>query len=168
MVLSYFKIGLIGISEEINGDGWKMEPFPPGTFEEYELLDDGRVKLLRQVKYHSAGDKPGFQTAIPYESKNLTFKIGYDLNIIFFTELSDKDVLENIKKLFTEACRKRLMADRRIGCLLSGGLDSSLVAALLVKLGKEANLPYKIQVRLFLNEFMKNYCKYSFSLLRLE
>lgn len=37
------------------------------------------------------------------------------------------------------------MADRRLGCLLSGGLDSSLVAALLVKQTKEHNLPYKIQ-----------------------
>ena len=37
------------------------------------------------------------------------------------------------------------MADRKIGCLLSGGLDSSLVAATVVKLAKEANFAYKIQ-----------------------
>lgn len=43
------------------------------------------------------------------------------------------------------AVRKRLMADRRIGCFLSGGLDSSLIAALLVREAKRANLPYKIQ-----------------------
>jgi len=49
------------------------------------------------------------------------------------------------KKLLTIAVKKRLMADRRIGCLLSGGLDSSLVAALLVKEAEEINLPYKIQ-----------------------
>lgn len=51
----------------------------------------------------------------------------------------------NIVKLFTGAIEKRLMADRRIGCLLSGGLDSSLVASLVVKLAKKHNLPYKIQ-----------------------
>lgn len=61
------------------------------------------------------------------------------------TELSPSDIYKNIRDLFTEACRKRLMADRRIGCLLSGGLDSSLVAALLVNLAKEADLPYRIQ-----------------------
>lgn len=38
------------------------------------------------------------------------------------------------------------MADRRIGCLLSGGLDSSLIASILVKECKGAKLPYKVQV----------------------
>jgi len=39
-----------------------------------------------------------------------------------------------------------MMSNRRIGCLLSGGLDSSLIAAILVKLSKEKGLPYPIQV----------------------
>ena len=37
------------------------------------------------------------------------------------------------------------MSDRRIGCLLSGGLDSSLVAAVLVKLARESGISYPIQ-----------------------
>lgn len=37
------------------------------------------------------------------------------------------------------------MAERRIGCLLSGGLDSSLVAALVVKLCREQGVKYPIQ-----------------------
>ena len=56
-----------------------------------------------------------------------------------------EDKKENIRSLFTMAVKKRLMADRRIGCLLSGGLDSSLVTALVVKLTKELGLDYKIQ-----------------------
>lgn len=59
--------------------------------------------------------------------------------------MNPKDIHGNIRKLLSAAVEKRLMADRRIGCLLSGGLDSSLVAALLVKQAKEHNLPYKIQ-----------------------
>ena len=89
----------------------------------------------------------------------------------------DNDTVKsNIRTLFESAVRKRLMAHRRIGCLLSGtvalsdvsvaihsavdikyvltwtynnllsgGLDSSLVAATLVKLSKEEKLKYPIQ-----------------------
>ena len=43
------------------------------------------------------------------------------------------------------AVHKRMMSRRRIGCLLSGGLDSSLVTALVVKFAKELGLDYPIQ-----------------------
>ena len=37
-------------------------------------------------------------------------------------------------KIFTECVRKRIHTERKLGCLLSGGLDSSMVAALTSKL----------------------------------
>jgi asparagine synthase (glutamine-hydrolysing) len=46
-------------------------------------------------------------------------------------------MLKNINMLLEKAVEKRLMSDRRIGCLLSGGLDSSLVASIIVKLLKK-------------------------------
>jgi len=54
-------------------------------------------------------------------------------------------VSKDIRSLLTEAVRKRMMGVRRIGCLLSGGLDSSLIAALVVQNAKLINLPYRIQ-----------------------
>jgi asparagine synthase (glutamine-hydrolysing) len=68
------------------------------------------------------------------------------IGLHYLAALATEDIHANIRTLLTAAIKKRLMADRRIGCLLSGGLDSSLVAALLVKLAKDANLPYRIQV----------------------
>ncbi|RZC42584.1 asparagine synthetase [glutamine-hydrolyzing], partial [Asbolus verrucosus] len=118
--------GLIGLTREQNGDKKVIEPFPPGTFEEYDILENGGAKLVRKQVFHLPGDKPTFKPFILYE------------------ELS-QDPLENIRNLLTMAVKKRLMADRRIGCFLSGGLDSSLIASLLVRVAKEANLPYKIQ-----------------------
>lgn len=60
--------------------------------------------------------------------------------------MDEASIHANIRNLLTQAVEKRMMSNRRIGCLLSGGLDSSLIAAILVKLSKEKGLPYPIQV----------------------
>uniref|UniRef100_A0A6C0CZR7 asparagine synthase (glutamine-hydrolyzing) n=1 Tax=viral metagenome TaxID=1070528 RepID=A0A6C0CZR7_9ZZZZ len=55
----------------------------------------------------------------------------YNINTI----LSERSLLhDTINDTLTLAIRKRLISDRPIGCLLSGGLDSSLVASILCKL----------------------------------
>ncbi|MBR0469496.1 MAG: asparagine synthase B [Mogibacterium sp.] len=50
------------------------------------------------------------------------------------------DICGNIKTLLTEGVRKRLVADAKVGFLLSGGLDSSLVCAIAAK---ESDEPIK-------------------------
>lgn len=52
------------VTEKITSK-WTLEPFPPGHYEEYEILDDGRTKLLSKFNYHKPGDKPSFQTHVP-------------------------------------------------------------------------------------------------------
>ncbi|PSN33161.1 Asparagine synthetase [glutamine-hydrolyzing] [Blattella germanica] len=104
--------GLIDLSKEMNGVSWKLEPFPPGHVEEYKIENDGKARLLFQKQYYVIGEKPYLKPLVPYES------------------LSNKDIHENIRTLLTAAVKKRLMADRRIGCMLSGGLDSSLSFAI--------------------------------------
>ncbi|XP_063225721.1 asparagine synthetase [glutamine-hydrolyzing] [Bacillus rossius redtenbacheri] len=119
--------GLVDMRSELNGAAYKLEPFPPSHFETYEIDPEGSCKLLEKKRYYTIGETPPFKPFVPH------------------TSLRGKDVKQNIRTLLTAAVRKRLMADRRIGCLLSGGLDSSLIAALTVKLAKEEKLPYKIQ-----------------------
>lgn len=62
----------MAISKHINGK-WMLKPFPPGYYEEYEILSDGRTKLLESCRYHKPGDKPFFNT---YISRN--GEINYD------------------------------------------------------------------------------------------
>lgn len=43
------------------------------------------------------------------------------------------DILPSVRRRLDESIEKRLLSDRPIGCLLSGGLDSSLITALVSK-----------------------------------
>jgi len=77
-----------------------IEPFPIGS---YGVMVDNSTDIIIN-RYHN------------YEFK--------------FNNHSESEIKSNIRNLFTQAVDKRLMSDRPIGCLLSGGLDSSLVSAL--------------------------------------
>ena len=73
-----------------------------------------------------------------------TLKFGGDLVIERWTSLTwHKDptlknlgshCIQKIQELVVESVRKRLLSDRPVGALLSGGLDSSLVASLAAKM----------------------------------
>ncbi|KAJ0183299.1 hypothetical protein K1T71_001275 [Dendrolimus kikuchii] len=128
--------GVLGICSEAKGlmglksngsDTSTLGQFPPGHLQVWSLLDNGKVKLDYTKQYFTPGKPPSFVPFVPE------------------SELSGLDTTEKIAYLLEAACKKRLMAERRIGCLLSGGLDSSLITALVVKLAKEYKLPYKIQ-----------------------
>lgn len=96
--------------------GAKIQPVIPGTFEEYDLdtpenSRKRKVKFVKQVKYHKIGEFPK-----------------YDMQVVL-----TEDVYENIRRCFTNAVSKRIFGERKIGCLLSGGLGSSLVCGILAQ-----------------------------------
>ena len=53
---------------------------------------------------------------------------------------NESEIINNIQKIFIEAVDKRLMSERKIGCLLSGGLDSTTVTAIIASKYK----PYEL------------------------
>ncbi|XP_041979782.1 asparagine synthetase [glutamine-hydrolyzing] [Aricia agestis] len=118
--------GLVGVKPKL-GPNATLAQFPPGHIEVWDILESGKVKLNRTEQYFKPGYPPSFK---PFVSED---------------ELKDLDVYQKTAYLLEAACKKRLMSDRRIGCLLSGGLDSSLVTALVVKLAKQQQISYKIQ-----------------------
>jgi len=115
--------GLVGLADDDSADS-ELKPFPPSSYASYKLdRDSGRVEVIESGLYTDV-DVPQ------------VFSIGVNVG---------EDIKENIRALLTDAVRKRFMAERRIGCLLSGGLDSSLIAALVVKLSRELGISYPIQ-----------------------
>lgn len=66
--------GLVGM-EKLNGEKGHLTPFPPGTFEEYSLTEDGKTTLIRQEAYHKPGDRPKFLPFIPYEGNKRFYSL---------------------------------------------------------------------------------------------
>ncbi|XP_069127763.1 asparagine synthetase [glutamine-hydrolyzing]-like isoform X1 [Argopecten irradians] len=102
---------------------YRIQRVLPGHVQIYSLDIQYRASLECCESFHYVGANPVY---------NITTTIG-------------EDVKTNIRTLLRSAVDKRLMSERRIGCLLSGGVDSSLVTSLVVDLAKERKLPYRIQ-----------------------
>uniref|UniRef100_H2Y473 Asparagine synthetase [glutamine-hydrolyzing] n=1 Tax=Ciona savignyi TaxID=51511 RepID=H2Y473_CIOSA len=64
---------------------------------------------------------------------------------LWLNRLEEETVKRNIRYLFSRAVDKRLMGSRRVGSLLSGGLDSSVVAALTAQKLKEHGVAEPLQ-----------------------
>lgn len=63
------------------------------------------------------------------------------------TDLSDEDVVENLDHLLTRAVSDRLVSDVPLGALLSGGIDSSVVVALMQKINASPVQTFSIGFR---------------------
>jgi len=57
----------------------------------------------------------------------------YDKKYAISTDSDEKLICSKIRNLLIESVKKRLMSERPIGCLLSGGLDSSLISAIVAR-----------------------------------
>jgi len=79
---------------------------------------------------------PGF-----YWSSKLNKTISYfDIYSIPLRNDTEEIIIENIHNLFIKAVEKRLMSERKLACLLSGGLDSTTVSAIVASYYKPFEL----------------------------
>lgn len=105
------------------------EFFAFGYLSSEETLFEGVRKLL-----------PGHCLCIDLEAqdKNPKVKPYWDLDISpSESSLSESDYVAQFRDLFTETVRAHLMSDVPVGVFLSGGLDSSSIAAMMADLRKE-------------------------------
>ena len=105
----------------------KMDFFPPGSISTFEA-DFTNCPILGNCKR--------------YYNYDYSIQKTKDLSVGSSLYSNNKQIeifKSNIKSLLEKAVEKRLMADREIGCLLSGGLDSSLIAGILSEKLKKQN-----------------------------
>ena len=96
---------------------YSIEQFQPGTYSVYNLSSKV-LSVWRPIKENIVYFVPSFS----YSEKNFECKSMLD------------DIYKNINYYLSSAVEKRcLTTERPIACLLSGGLDSSLIAALVSK-----------------------------------
>jgi len=81
----------------------------------------------KEVNVFNPGHCLSFDSSTP--SKEVDMIPYYFYDYLQDLTITKEIAMQEVRKLFTESVKKRLMADRPFGCLLSGGLDSSLVAA---------------------------------------
>ena len=88
-----------------------LAPTPPHTFYQgIEKLESGHFAV--------------------YENGKLDIKAYYDLFPAEITIDSEEEALKTIEDMLKESIQKRLMGDVEVASLLSGGVDSSLIAAM--------------------------------------
>jgi asparagine synthase (glutamine-hydrolysing) len=72
-----------------------------------------------------------------YDRSGLTIEKYWEVDYRDKIQISEADALDALEEKLTEAVRLRMIADVPLGALLSGGVDSSVVVALMAKLSNE-------------------------------
>jgi asparagine synthase (glutamine-hydrolysing) len=75
-----------------------------------------------------------------FDRKGLSFEKYWNVDYRDKIDMSEADAVDALEEKLTQAVRLRMIADVPLGALLSGGVDSSLIVALMAKL---SNLPVR-------------------------
>lgn len=79
---------------------------------------------------------PGYYLKYNIESKVLVKECYWNINDFYENQVAREDIVEELEATIIEAFNLRMIADVPVGVFLSGGIDSSLVAAIVQKYSK--------------------------------
>lgn len=122
---------------QITSNDYFIEQYPPGTYS--KLTKTSHIMSFYTFETYATK----FTTPYVFNNK---FEIDVQENRNKISTNDYYNVFEKVYEAFSEAVRKRVIGttDRKIACLLSGGLDSSLVAAVVSKYYKNQLETYSI------------------------
>lgn len=107
-----------------------------GKTDNDETIFGSELKCLTQIGKDITQFSPGCWLDLDEND----YKRFYHYNYKIISNQTQSDIIFNIKSKLEEAVNKRLLSDRPVGCLLSGGLDSSIIASILKKYYKGKTL----------------------------
>jgi len=146
----YLKYGLKKTCEQLDGvfafvivdtiqnkvfvarDRFGVRPCYIGRTETNEILVASELKAISDLCTYIEPFQPGNFLELSNDSDELFKYQPYYRYLYNIIERDESTLKKNIRELLTEAVRKRVVGttDRKVACLVSGGLDSSLVASL--------------------------------------
>lgn len=114
----------------IDNDKFFIGRDPFGIRSLYYIKDKDEMFVASEMKaIHQYGITNQFPPGHYYNSETDLIEKYYQY--IYLPKIDNNDEIKyNIKKKLKLAVKKRLMSERPIGCILSGGLDSTLITAL--------------------------------------
>lgn len=129
-------------------DPFGIRPMYTGNTKNGELMFASEVKAMQHlatetsIKPYRPGNCALVDLPFPSSGYSTCQYFNPSVELAQRTEFeSEAEICENLRELLTQAVTKRMMSDRPIGCLLSGGLDSSLICALVNQhFGKDTQL----------------------------
>ena len=119
-------------------DPFGVRPLFKGTDKQGNIYFSSEMKGISEL----CQDIERFPPGCFWNSKDQSYERYYDYHYsieICPIKNSEKQICDQIRHFLTQAVDKRLMSERPIGCLLSGGLDSSLIASIISRRFKEKN-----------------------------
>uniref|UniRef100_A0A6C0B5F4 asparagine synthase (glutamine-hydrolyzing) n=1 Tax=viral metagenome TaxID=1070528 RepID=A0A6C0B5F4_9ZZZZ len=102
---------------------------------ELKSITNSKISLVNNIRQFPPGHYCDLM-----EHQGKTFVKYYEYSYPTNLDTDPDVIMSNIKRLLIKATGKRLLSERKIGCLLSGGLDSSLIAGILCEFYEPSEL----------------------------